>query len=157
MLTAALWSTQAAAADDTLSSRSAGKLKADSSVDLKQLLKQAEPVARAKSGSDESYAASPEAARQAGIANRHDQLFEIYDADVSLLADLDGDGFHHALNVYFDVDVDHDGATVYAKLYLSREGGPWYQYFTTDLFHIHGDDIGASIIITVGSPGECSA
>ena len=142
LLTAALWSTQTLAAEEILSSRSAGKIKADSSVDLKQLLRQVEPVSRAKPGRDESYAASPEAARQAGIANRHDQLFEIYDADVSLLADLDGDGFHHALNVYFDVDVNYDGATVYAKLYLSREGGPWYQYFTTDLFHIHGDDFG---------------
>ncbi|MEM7563596.1 MAG: choice-of-anchor H family protein, partial [Pseudomonadota bacterium] len=30
--------------------------------------------------------------------------------------------------------------TVYAKLYLSREGGPWRQYFTTDLFSIYEDD-----------------
>jgi hypothetical protein len=57
-----------------------------------------------------------------------------------LLADLDGDGYHHALNVFFDVDVSFDSATVYAKLYLSREGAPWEQYFTTDLFRIHEDD-----------------
>jgi hypothetical protein len=59
---------------------------------------------------------------------------------VQLLADLDGDGFHHAINVFFDVDVSVDSARVYAKLYLSREGAPWSQYFTTDLFTIHGDD-----------------
>ncbi len=141
LLPAVFWINQANA-EDTLSSRSVGKLMSDASVDLKQALQQAEPVVRAKSGDDENYLALPESARQAGIANRHDQLFEIYDADVSLLSDLDGDGFHHALNVYFDVDVNHDGATLYAKLYLSREGGPWYQYFTTDLFHIHGDDFG---------------
>lgn len=134
--------TQTAAAEDMLSSRSAGKLQADTSLDLRQVLEESEPVTRAKPGRDESYAVSPDAARQAGIANRYDQLFEIYDADAVLLSDLDGDGFHHALNVYFDVDVNYDGATVYAKLYLSREGGPWHQYFTTDLFHIHGDDLG---------------
>jgi hypothetical protein len=43
--------------------------------------------------------------------------------------------------VYFDVDVSYDSATVYAKLYLSREGGPWSQYFTTDLFSIYIDDV----------------
>jgi len=60
---------------------------------------------------------------------------------VQTISDFDGDGYHHAINVYFDVDVSYDSATVYAKLYLSREGGPWSQYFTTDLFQIHLDDI----------------
>ena len=140
LLTASLWAGQSLAAETVQSSRSAGKLKADSSVDLKQKAGQAETVVSERSG-DESYTASGQAERLAGIANRHDQLFEIYSADVTLTSDLDGDGYHHALNVYFDVDVSYDGANVYAKLYLSREGGPWYQYFTTELFHIHGDDI----------------
>ena len=84
---------------------------------------------------------SSTAARLAGIANRHDQLFEVYDADVHLISDLDGDGYHHAIRVTFDVDVSYDSATVYAKLYLSRDGEPWSQYYTTDLFRIHGDDV----------------
>ena len=60
---------------------------------------------------------------------------------MQLISDLDGDGYHHAINVYFDVDVSVDSASVYAKLYLSREGEPWSQYFTTDLFSIHIDDV----------------
>lgn len=131
----------AAAADETLqSSRSAGKLKQDQSIDLSAELKQREPIARPAPTESENYAESEAAQRLAGVANRHDQLFEIYDADVYLSGDFDEDGYYHALNVYFDVDVSYDDAEVYAKLYLSREGGPWSQYYTTDLFHIHGDD-----------------
>ena len=128
------------AADVTQSSRSAGKLQQDGSVELSQVLQQSEVVTRVYTGAAENYAARGELVSQEGIANRHDQLFAIYEADVALLSDLDGDGFHHAISVYFDVDVSVDSATVYAKLYLSREGGPWNQYFTTDLFTIHGDE-----------------
>ena len=128
------------AAETQQSSRSAGKLKLDQSIDLTQALRQQEPVVRARSAESENYAAYVAAQDLAGVANRHDQLFEIYEADVNTISDLDGDGYHHAINVYFDVDVSQDAATVYAKLYLSREGGPWTQYYTTDLFAIHGDD-----------------
>ncbi len=131
---------QISLADESLSSRSAGKLKSDTSIDLTHELKQLPAVVRAKPTAAENYDALPAAGSQAGIANRHDQLFEIYEADVELVADLDGDYYHHALNVYFDVDVSIDSATLYAKLYLSREGEPWSQYFTTDLFVIYGDD-----------------
>lgn len=129
------------AAEGQQSSRSAGKLKQDQSIDLPAVLKQRELVVKPTPTAPENYAESDAAQRLAGIANRHDQLFEIYDADVRLTGDYDGDGFHHALNLYFDVDVNYGDAAVYAKLYLSREGGPWSQYFTTDLFHIYGDDV----------------
>ena len=132
--------TAAFAAEIQQSSRSAGKLRQDQSVDLSAELKQLDPVVKPKPDVPENYSASAGAQRLDGIANRYDQLFEIYDADVQLISDLDRDGYHHAINVYFDVDVNYDGATVYAKLYLSREGEPWSQYFTTDLFQIHGDD-----------------
>ena len=128
------------AADPAQTSRSAGKLRHDSTTDLTLLLKQREPVSRAALDQPENYAARTLLQQDAGVANRYDQLFEIFAADVQLISDLDGDGFHHAINVFFDVDVSVDSATVYAKLYLSREGGPWDQYFTTDLFTIHGDD-----------------
>lgn len=130
------------AADSEQVSRSVGKFLLDQSLDLSQVVRQAEPLSRTISGTSENYAARHEQDLLAGVANRHDQLFEIYEADVELLSDLDGDGFHHAINVYFDVDVSVDSANVYAKLYLSREGGPWIQYFTTTLFTIHGDDFG---------------
>jgi len=121
-------------------SRSAGKLKLDQDTDLVQALQMSEPVIKANPDLPQNYTASAAQQNLDGIANRHDQLFEIYDADVALISDIDGDGYHHAINVYFDVDVSHDNATVYAKLYLSREGEPWSQYYTTDLFTIHGDD-----------------
>ncbi len=129
------------AAEVQQASRSAGKLKQDQSIDLAAELEQRELVVKDRPEAPENYAESPTAQRLEGVANRHDQLFEIYDADVQLTADFDGDGYHHALNVVFDVDVSYDAATVYAKLYLSREGEPWSQYFTTDLFDIHGDDV----------------
>lgn len=129
-----------ASAAETQTSRSAGKLAGDTSVDLASVLKLREPVSRDAPADSEDYASSGKGTTLDGIANRHDQLFEIYSADVRLVADRDLDGYHHALNVRFDVDVSHDSATVYAKLYLSRNGGPWSQYFTTDLFVIHGTD-----------------
>ena len=129
-----------ASGESLQSSRSAGKLAADRSVDLAQALESSEPVSRAAPTESEDYVSAGKGLTLDGLANRHDQLFEIYSADLRLVADLDLDGYHHALDVSFDVDVNHDGATVYAKLYLSRDGGPWSQYFTTDLFVIHGDD-----------------
>ncbi len=128
------------AADALQSSRSAGKLATDTSVDLAQELKLREPLSRVAPTVSEDYVSAGKGATLDGVANRHDQLFEIYSAEVQLVADLDLDGYHHAFNVSFDVDVSYDDATVYAKLYLSREGGPWSQYFTTDLFVIHGVD-----------------
>ena len=129
------------AAGEIQSSRSVGKLKLDQDTDLSQLIQQLEPQSRARLADSENYAASTVTQQYAGVANRYDQLFEIYDANVQTISDLDGDGYHHAINVFFDVDVSYDSATVYAILYLSREGGPWSQYFTTDLFQIHLDDI----------------
>jgi hypothetical protein len=112
------------AAEVQQASRSAGKLKQDQGIDLAAELEQRELVVKDRPEAPENYAESPTAQRLEGVANRHDQLFEIYDADVQLTADFDGDGYHHALNVVFDVDVSYDAATVYAKLYLSREGEP---------------------------------
>jgi len=142
LLSALLLSANAiAGADDGLqTSRSAGKMRLDQATDLSALLKQREALSRPAATESENYAARATALRFDGVANRYDQLFEIYEADVQLIADLDGDGFHHAINVFFDIDVSVDSATVYAKLYLSREGAPWSQYFTTDLFTIHDDD-----------------
>ena len=128
------------AADAQQSSRSLGKHRLDNSIDLTQRLQQQQPQVYPQVAEPQNYAARASTYLLEGVANRHDQLFEIYEADVRLYSDLDGDGYHHAINVFFDVDVSVDSATVYAKLYLSREGEPWTQYFTTDLFTIHGDD-----------------
>ena len=69
-------------------------------------------------------------------AHPADQVFRVYDAQTLLSADDDEDGFYHQLRVTFDADVDHGDAFVYARLYLSFEGGPWNHYFTTNVFHI---------------------
>lgn len=131
-----------AAAEQTVQiSRSAGKLQSDQSIDLSARIEQQDPIVREKSAVAENDDGSGVAQRFAGVANRHDQLFEVYQADVELLADFDDDGYHHSLSVVFDVDVSYDDATVYAKIFLSREGEPWSQVFTTDLFHIYGEDV----------------
>jgi hypothetical protein len=68
--------------------------------------------------------------------------FAIYDAHARLFDDIDRDGFYRTFSVTFDADVyglsalDH--ADVYAELYLSRNGGPWVHYYTTDIFAIQG-------------------
>ena len=139
LLPALLLEAPAQAEDGLQSVRSAGKPVRDESIDLAAELEARGPLFRAAALEAEDYASSPRRQRDDGVANRHDQLFEIFSADARLLSDIDGDGFHHALNVSFDVDVNYDDATVYAKLYLSRDGEPWSQYFTTDLFYIYGD------------------
>jgi len=140
LMSSLLLGVDASAAGSMQSSRSAGKLLQDDSVDLSVELGQREALIRAKPSTAENYASRLPAEQFAGVANRYDQVFEIYSADVQLLADLDSDGFHHAIRVFFDVDVNYDDATVYAKLYLSRDGGPWSQFFTTGLFSIFADD-----------------
>jgi hypothetical protein len=68
------------------------------------------------------------------------RVFSIFDAQTVISRDDDDDGFYHHLRVSFDADVaDGDTAWVYARLYLSLEGGPWNHYFTTDVFPIKGD------------------
>ena len=125
-------------------SRSVGKQVKDNSINLLEAVKSKDIV----SGKPLEEKTLESTDQQTAIANRYDQFFSIYGADVALLSDIDGDGFHHALNVIFDVDVDHDVATLYAKLYLSREGGRWIQYATTDLFSIFENDAGDAYEVT---------
>jgi hypothetical protein len=129
---------------EVLVSRSAGKLVQDDSIELSQKLKLQSLYTRPVPDLTKIDAQPEENTgdQQTGIANRHDQYFEVYSADVQLLSDLDSDGYHHALNVSFDIDVSNEGATVYVKLFLSRDGGPWSHYSTTDLFNIYSDDTG---------------
>lgn len=71
------------------------------------------------------------------------RVFTVFDAQAYISRDDDDDGFYHRLRVSFDPDVTTGGsAWVYARLYLSLEGGPWNHYFTTDVFPIDGDNAG---------------
>jgi hypothetical protein len=63
----------------------------------------------------------------------------IYDASTTLISDFDADGFYHRFSVAIDADTVYSTSWVYAKLYLSYEGGPWNYYASSDDFHIHGD------------------
>lgn len=69
--------------------------------------------------------------------------FYIYDAYSRLFVDNDFDGFYQTFSVTFDADVSgayiNETANVFAELYLSRNGGPWEHYYTTDIFTIFGD------------------
>ncbi|MCU7925122.1 MAG: choice-of-anchor H family protein [Candidatus Thiodiazotropha sp. (ex Dulcina madagascariensis)] len=67
------------------------------------------------------------------------QTFSIFDAQTVISRDDDADGYYHRLKVSFDADFSGGLAWVYAKLYLSLEGGPWNHYFTTDSFPIEAD------------------
>jgi len=83
------------------------------------------------------------------ISNNGNYLtdFIIYDATTELISDLNFDGFYHRFNVSIDVDTVYDVAYIYAKLYLSYEGGPWNHYATSDNFHIYADSELDSFVI----------
>ena len=63
----------------------------------------------------------------------------VYDASVELISDFNYDGFYHRFSVSVDADTVYETAYVYARLYLSYEGGPWNHYATSDNYHIYGD------------------
>jgi len=63
----------------------------------------------------------------------------VYDSSADLISDLNDDGFYHRFSIAIDVDTVYDISTVYAKLYLSLEGGPWNHYATSENYHIYGD------------------
>ncbi len=63
----------------------------------------------------------------------------IYDASTKLISDFNSDNYFHRFSVTIDVDTVYDVAYVYARLYLSYEGGPWNHYATSDNYHIYGD------------------
>ena len=129
--------------DFVQTSRSVGKLVNDDSIVLSNAVKSQTIVKNVLRVAPENIDFA-----NRNTANRHDQYFWINSADVELISDLDGDGYHHALNVIFDIDVDYDGASIYAKLYLSREGGPWIQYNTSDLFDIFEEDVSDEYEVT---------
>lgn len=63
----------------------------------------------------------------------------VYDASTELISDFNDDGFFHRFSITIDADTVYDTAYVYARLYLSYEGGPWNHYATSDAYHIYAD------------------
>ncbi|MCJ8319345.1 MAG: choice-of-anchor H family protein [Colwellia sp.] len=87
--------------------------------------------------------------------------FSIYNAESYLLDDYDGDGYYQTFSVVFDADLHSayadDIAEVYADMYLSKNGGPWIYYYTTDSFIIEGDsDLDEYEVITTLHQGYAS-
>ena len=87
--------------------------------------------------------------------------FAIYDATRFLQDDYDGDGFYQTFSVIFDADIysytENQFGEVYALLYISKNGGPWTHYFTTDTFLIEGDtDLDEYEVITTFLSGYSS-
>ncbi|GIU28990.1 choice-of-anchor H family protein [Shewanella schlegeliana] len=88
--------------------------------------------------------------------------FYIYDAYSRLFVDNDYDGFYQTFSVTFDADVQgyyvNERADVFAELYLSRNGGPWEHYYTTDIFSIYGnatdDDFEVLTTLDYGYPTD---
>jgi hypothetical protein len=96
------------------------------------------------------------------IAQRHSQYynadFAIYSATTFLIDDFDADGFYQTFSVAFDADIYsytyNQVSEVYALLYLSKNGGPWRHYFTTDDFLIEGEsDLDEYEVITTFRSG----
>ena len=87
--------------------------------------------------------------------------FAIYGATSFLQDDYDGDGFYQTFSIAFDADIysynESEIGEVYALLYISKNGGPWTHYFTTDSFLIEGDtDIDEYEVVTTFLSGYSS-
>ncbi len=83
------------------------------------------------------------AARSGGLAARGCVIsgcgnFWISNASSEISRDADGDGFYTRLRVWFDANTDLPSRYVYAKLFVSFEGGPWNLVHTTQDFRIDG-------------------
>lgn len=76
----------------------------------------------------------------------HEEI-TIYDASTDLISDFNGDGFYHRFSVTIDADTVYDTSYIYARLYLSFEGGPWNHYATSENYHIHGDSTADTFVI----------
>jgi hypothetical protein len=107
----------------------------------KQLaLKQTKPAKLAKLATNNSSATQQ--STNATASNWY-RSFNIYSGFSQLIEDYDEDGFFQTFSVTFDADVidtyNIDHANVYAELYLSKNGGEWVHYYTTDNFSIYGE------------------
>ncbi|MFK8019105.1 MAG: choice-of-anchor H family protein [Pseudomonadales bacterium] len=73
--------------------------------------------------------------------------FWVYDAFTELRHDVDGDGHYTRLIVDFDVDTVYLVADVYARLYLSRDQGPWNEYAVTEDFSVIASGSGDNYVM----------
>jgi len=69
----------------------------------------------------------------------HSGDFSIYNLDTDLISDFDYDGFYHRFSITIDADTLYSSAYVYAKIYLSYEGGPWSYMASSNAYPIYSD------------------
>ncbi|MBT1445394.1 choice-of-anchor H family protein [Shewanella sp. JM162201] len=100
----------------------------------------AEPKLRSQVIAETERSAKLQRSRQQSYGVYHD--FSFYGAFSRLFEDRDYDGFHRSFSVTFDADlysnIPNEAVPVYAELYLSRNGGEWVRYFSTETFYISG-------------------
>jgi len=106
--------------------------------------------------SGEKQDAKPSRNRNANLRSSSPQSssqafgFSIFDANVFLNFDGDGDGHHSDFTLEFDADYDEGTAEVFAIIYTSENGGAWQELFVTDVFIITLDDVEDTQSITTG-------
>jgi hypothetical protein len=84
---------------------------------------------------------------EGGTSQSSSHDFWIYDADVELFSDDDGDGYYYGIDLLFDADTIYSSADVYAAVYLSYEGGPWNEYAVTEDFTIFDNSGGDEYVL----------
>ncbi len=75
------------------------------------------------------------------------QRVSIYNASTRLISDDNDNGFFHRFSITIDADTIYHSAYIYARLYLSFEGGPWDHYASSDSFPIFGDSVADTLVI----------
>ena len=73
--------------------------------------------------------------------------FSIFNVTTDLISDFDYDNFYHRFSITIDADTAYNNAAVYAKLYLSYEGGPWNYYASSDTYIIYQESALDAIVI----------
>ena len=101
-------------------------------------------LSRAQASKVDATVKMNKSAEQASRAVNFDHGFSIYTGYSQLITDIDADGYYQTFSVSFDADIlspfIDEQALVYADLYLSKDGGPWILYFSTDDFVITGEN-----------------
>lgn len=135
----------AVAADGEVVTRSTGKYLASEAAPLQQRLQQSDIEQLAELPKKRLLHGASEGSSMTLSARRYSEHglpveFTIFDAWAELSGDVDADGYFHRISVVVDADVNAALESVYVDLYLSRDGGDWVRYTSSDLFEITFDD-----------------
>ena len=80
--------------------------------------------------------------------------FSIFSASVSLITDLDNDGYYQSFSLEFDADVVSGEALVYAEIWVQDSTGTWEKDFTTEDYLLSGNStVDTYILDTVWENG----